>query len=203
MLCPQGNWATSCCPIEPSGHARAKSRIYLRFRTESPFTSGNALRRSPLRRSRILLPPALSLLPSHDVLANSPIEQDELTVDRQGSLDSRGLNTGLELVKKLAVTLGFLHQVFRHQKVFRNLPDSADSQPPTWPCFPALPESRPPNALVSDASGTKAPPECELSPALEPKSFPREQLRHRATGTDKKSKRATFMVQRLQVRRDK
>ncbi len=56
--------------------------------------------------------PSLSLLPSEDLSANGPVEQDQLTANGKGCPKLSGMNSLLELLKEFRIAEGQLKGVF-------------------------------------------------------------------------------------------
>ena len=62
--------------------------MYLRFRAEKPFIAGNSARKSMASRSMILAP-ALLVPALEDLVAYTPVELDQLLVDRERGTRAR------------------------------------------------------------------------------------------------------------------
>jgi hypothetical protein len=104
MNVTQGNWPTACGPISPSGQQAANWRMYFRFVYEKSFISGNSARRSVASRS-MTLTPTLPLLALEDLTADTPVEPDQLLVDREHGVRACSPDLSLKASKQLGIII--------------------------------------------------------------------------------------------------
>jgi hypothetical protein len=122
----QGICAAACCTIRSSGQASEGSHVF-QVPGREAFHAGEFPSEVVGEPIDDLGTPAMLFLPSQDVPADLPVEEDELAVNRDRSLELRRPDSLLELAQELLVPLGpesrFLRRRFARLLLFPRRPD--------------------------------------------------------------------------------
>jgi hypothetical protein len=105
-LWPHGNCATSCCTIDPSGVGLGEGPHVLQVAIREPAHARKFPVQVLCQAFHHLAPPALLALPFKDLLADVPVERDQLMVHCYRRAQLRGTYTFFQRREQRCIVLG-------------------------------------------------------------------------------------------------